>query len=130
MSPRIAPGQLIEILQGPPSCLGALKRGDVVLFHSDSSRVPLIKALRGLPGDKLAMTDGNIIINGAAATNSAGEPYRLSPPRAAMIGLYVHDNHGVIPPDSFLVMGENSAGSIDSSRFGLVARQAIIGKLL
>ncbi len=130
MSPRIAPGQLIEIQQGPAECLGTLKHGDVVLFHSDSSRVPLIKALRGLPGDKLAVTDGKIVINGTAAANSAGEPYRLSPPRAAMIALYVHDDHGVIPPDSFLVMGENPAGSLDSSRFGLVARQAIIGKLI
>ena len=92
--------------------------------------MPLIKALRGLPGDKFSVSDGKIIINGVAAMNSAGEPYRLSPPRAAMIALYVHDDHGVIPPDSFLVMGENPAGSLDSSRFGLVSRQAIIGKLV
>jgi len=130
MSPRIAPRQLIEIQQGPTECLGTLKYGDVVLFHSDSSRVPLIKALRGLPGDKFAVSDGKIVINGSTVTNSAGEPYRLSPPRAAMIALYVHDNHGVIPPDSFLVMGENPAGSLDSSRFGLVSRQAIIGRLV
>ena len=131
MSPRIAPGQMIEIQQGPAECLGTLKHGDVVLFRSDSYHVPLIKALRGLPGDKFAVSDGQIVINGTPATNSAGEPYRLSPPRAAMIALYVHDDdHGVIPPDSFLVMGENPAGSLDSSRFGLVARQAIIGKLI
>ena len=76
------------------------------------------------------MSDGKIIVTGAVATNSAGEPYRLSSPRAAMIDLYVHDYHGVIPPDSFLVMGENPAGSIDSHRFGLIPRQAIIGKLV
>lgn len=116
--------------EGSAECIGEIKHGDVVLFHSNSSRVPLIKALRGLPGDKLAVSDGKIIINGVVATNSAGEPYRLSPPRAAMIALYVHDNHGVIPPDSFLVMGENPAGSLDSSRFGLVSRQAIIGRLV
>ncbi len=130
MSPRIAPGQVIQVREGSAECIGEIKHGDVVLFHSNSSRVPLIKALRGLPGDKLAVSDGKIIINGVVATNSAGEPYRLSPPRAAMIALYVHDNHGVIPPDSFLVMGENPAGSLDSSRFGLVSRQAIIGRLV
>ena len=130
MSPRIAPGQLIKIQQGPVECLGTLKRGDVVLFHSDSSRVPLIKALRGLPGDKFSVSDGKIIINGSTATNGAGEPYRLSPPRAAMIALYVHDDHGVIPPDTFLVMGENPAGSLDSSRYGLIPQSAIIGKVI
>lgn len=128
MSPRIAPRQMIQIVKGPPECLGTLKAGDVVLFHSDSSDVPLIKALRGLPGDKLAVKDSRILVNGKPAANSAGEPYRLSPPRAAMIGLYVHDYRGVIPPDSFLVMGENPAGSLDSSRFGLISRAAIIGK--
>ena len=115
--------------EGSAECIGEIKRGDVVLFHSDSSRVPLIKALRGLPGDKFSASDGHILINGAPATNSAGQPYQLSPPRAAMIALYVHDDHGIIPPDSFLVMGENPAGTLDSSRFGLVWRQAIIGKL-
>ncbi len=130
MSPRIAPGQMIEIQQGPAECLGTLKRGDAVLFHSDSSRIPLIKAIRGLPGDRFEVSNGKIIINGAPATNSAGEPYQLSPARAAMIALYAHDDHGIIPPDSFLVMGENPAGSIDSSRFGLVTRLEILGKLL
>ena len=107
MSPRIAPGQMIEIREGSPECWGELKHGDVILFHSDSSRIPLIKAIRGLPGDKFDVSDGEIVINGAPATNSAGEPYQLSPPRAAMIALYAHDDHGIIPPDSFLVMGEN-----------------------
>ena len=130
MSPRIAPGQMIEVLQGPAECLGTLKHGDVVLFHSDSSRIPLIKAIRGLPGDRFEISNGKIIINGAPATNSAGEPYQLSPVRAAMIALYVHDDHGIIPPDSFLVMGENPAGTLDSTRFGLVTRQEILGKLL
>ena len=109
---------------------GELKHGDVVLLHSDSSRIPLIKAIRGLPGDTFDVRGGKIMINGVPATNSAGEPYQLSPPRAEMIALYVHDDHGTIPPDSFLVMGENPAGSIDSTRFGLVTRQEILGKIV
>lgn len=60
----------------------------------------------------------------------ASKSYQLSPPRAAMIALYAHDDHGIIPPDSFLVMGENPAGTLDSTRFGLVARLAILGKLI
>ena len=42
MSPRIAPGQMIEVMRGPAECLGTIKRGDVVLFHSDSSRIPRV----------------------------------------------------------------------------------------
>ena len=115
---------MIHILQGPTECLGTLKHGDVILFHSDSSQVPLIKALCGLPGDRFSLSDGKIIINGTTATNSAREPYRLSPPHAAMIALYVHDDHGIIPPEGFLVMGENPAGSIDGRRFGQMQSSA------
>ena len=101
-----------------------------MLFHSDSSRIPLIEAIRGLPGDRFDVSNGKVIINGAPATNSAGESYQLSPARAAMIALYVQDDHGVIPPDSFLVMGEFTRGSTDSTRFGLVSRQEILGRLI
>ena len=42
MSPRIAHGQMIEVQQGSAECLGTLKRGDAVLFRSDSSRIPRV----------------------------------------------------------------------------------------
>ena len=130
MSPRIAPGQMIEVREGAAECLGELHHGDVVLFRNEGSRNPLIKAIRGLPGETLAVKDGEIVVNGKPATNSAGEPYQLSPARAAMIELYVHDYRGVIPPDAFLVMGELTRGSEDSSRFGLVPQSAILGKVV
>ena len=99
-------------------------------FATKEAINPLIKAIRGLPGETLAVKDGKIIVNGKPATNSAGEPYQLSPARAAMIELYVHDYHGVIPPDAFLVMGELTRGAADSSRFGLVGHAAMIGKVI
>jgi signal peptidase I len=130
MSPRIAPGQMIYVREGEEECWGELKRGDVVLFRNGGSPFPLIKAIRGLPGDTLAMKEGAIIINGKPATNSAGEPYNLSPPRARMIGLYARDYHGIIPPKAFLVMGELTRGAADSSRFGLVLQSSILGKVI
>jgi signal peptidase I len=129
MSPRIAPGAMIQVIKGGPECLEPLKHGEVVLFESPSSRIPLIKALRGLPGEPLAVNDGKIIVGGKVARNSAGQPYQLSPARAAMIELSAHD-YGKLPPDTFLVMGENPAGSTDSSRFGLIERRQIIGKMV
>ena len=130
MSPRIAPNQIIAIAKGPTECWGVLERNDIVLFHSDSMKIPLIKALRALPGDTFSTENGRLIVNGKAVTNSQGVAYQLSVPRATMIGLYAQEFHGVIPPEKFLVMGENPAGTTDSSRFGLIERAQILGKVV
>ena len=130
MSPRIAPDATVQIREGGPECFSVLNHNDVVLFNSASSKIPLIKAIRGVPGDTFAIHNGAIIINGATSTNSAGEPYDLSPPKAHMIDLYVQQYQGVIPSDLFLVMGENPGGTIDSSRFGLLPRDSIVGKMM
>ena len=90
----------------------------------------MIKLLRGLPGDTFSINYGQILINGHVAENSEGVAYQLSNPRAAMLDLYVHEFHGVIPPEMYLVMGENPSGTTDSSRFGLIARDQIIGKVI
>ena len=47
-----------------------------------------------------------------------------------MIDLYVQEFHGRIPPDMYLVMGEDPHGTIDSSRFGLIERAQILGKVV
>ena len=130
MTPHIKDGAVVTVKQGKAQCIFPVAHGEVVLFQSDSMNIPLIKAVRGMPGDIFAVCDGNIIINGTVLTNSEGVAYQLSPARAAMIELYVHDFHGVIPSDLFLVMGENPAGTTDSSRFGLVPRANIIGKII
>ena len=130
MSPRIAPHQTIQVTMGDATCWGSLRHNDVVIFHSDNSRIPLVKAIRGLPDDTLSVSDGHIVINGKSTTNSSGQLYQLPAPRAAMIGLYAHDYVGVIPRNMFLVMGENIHGSTDSSRFGFVGSDQIIGKVV
>ena len=130
MAPEIPDRATVTVRQGIADCFVPLHHGDIIMFRSDSFKIPLIKAVRGLPGDKFDVKDGQIIINGDPATNSAGQPYQLSPPRAAMIELYAHDFHGIIPPDLFLVMGENPAGTTDSSRFGLVPLVDVIGKVV
>lgn len=133
MSPRLANGALVKVakwLDERDGCAIRFEVGNVVLIKTDSAAIPLLKAIRALPGDRVAMRDGNMMINGAASRNSQGEKYRLSAPRAAMIELYAHDYSGVIPRDHYLVMGEDPAGTTDSSRFGLIGREKIVGWLI
>ena len=130
MSPLYRDGDQIEVVSGGVACAEPLSRGEILVLRTDSNKLPLIKGLRALPGDSLAVKDGKIIINGEPTTNSQGVPYQLPKGKAAMIELYANDYKGVIPPDSYLVMGENPAGSTDSTQFGLIGSEAIIGKIV
>jgi|GEM_PF-6965019 len=47
-----------------------------------------------------------------------------------MLGLYIRDYDGAIPPNTFLVLGENASGTDDSSRYGLVDISDIVGKVV
>ena len=130
MAPRIADGETITVGSGGAACAEPLARGEVLVLWTDSHPLPLIKALRGLPGDTLAVRGGAVYVNDTVMRNTEGGAYQLSAGRAAMIELYAHDFGGIIPPDTFLVMGENPAGTTDSTCFGLLPRAAIIGRVV
>ena len=40
-----------------------LKRGDIVVFYSEEKNEDMIKRLIGLPGDKIVIKDGTVIVN-------------------------------------------------------------------
>ncbi len=130
MVPRYADGQQITVRSGGPHCAEPFLRGEVVVLATNSNALPLIKSLRGLPDDRFLVQADQIVVNGDVLTNSEGLLYQLSKARAAMLTLYEHDYHGVIPPDTYLVLGENPTGTLDSSRFGLISRDAIIGRVV
>ena len=106
-------------------------RGDLILFRHLGFKVPLIKIVIGVPGDHFDLkADGgrwNLLLNGAPARNAEGLPYRLAHGRDYMLRLYIQGTGGVIPPDNWLVMGDNPAGTDDSSRYGLIPRAAVLG---
>jgi signal peptidase I len=106
-------------------------RGELVLFTHLGLKVPLLKIVLGIPGDRFGLAaDGgswSLLINGAVAANAEGMPYRLGPGNDYMLRLYLKGTHGTIPPNTWLVMGDNPAGTDDSSRFGLIMRADVLG---
>jgi len=129
----------------PPSII---HRGQIVVFHYpvDPSR-DLIKRVIGLPGDRLRLHDGRVLIDGRALDEpyavyraSARDAYRDEFPRVdradpsinsrwwiEMHGL-VQDGELTIPPDRYFVLGDNRNDSQDSRYWGLVPREAIVGR--
>lgn len=132
LSPLFKAGVLVRIYYGYYD-KHEVQRGDIVVCRFSFSRDPLIKIARAVPGDRFALEErpdgvSLLLVNGAVLENSAGRPYEFTGRRKRMLALYVQDYKGVIPPDSYLLLGDAAEGSLDSGRFGLAAREVIVGK--
>ena len=130
MLPLIADGTNVEVISGGSQCAEPLDHRVIVVIRSDSHRLPLLKTLRGLPGDRFLASGGHLFLNDNLMTNSAGHPYELIPSAMAMLSMYAHDYAATIPANTYLVLGDNPEGSLDSTRFGLIARDMIIGRMV
>lgn len=107
--------------------LRAPKRGDVVVFiYPEDKSKDFIKRLVGLPGDVVAIKGGSIYINDKPASEQVFKEnyyyYRgqLGSP----------DDKMVVPADSYLVLGDNSATSKDSRYWGFVPKNNLLGEAI
>jgi signal peptidase I len=121
-------------------------RGDVVVFAAQHEELDVIKRLIGLPGDTLAMKNGELFINGVKQS----EPYvRHTAPDADgshpwMVWQYryltgdvdqsnyrpTRDNWGpiVVPQNRFFLLGDNRDESLDSRFWGFLDPARVKGK--
>jgi signal peptidase I len=94
----------------------APKRGDVVAVQLDKSRLVLLKRVVALPGERVAVRAGRVVVNGRILD----EPYANvadNPPtqRELMLGR-----------DEYFVIGDNR----DISAYGKVRQHEVIGKVV
>lgn len=134
LSPALRDGSRVRLALDPGHCL-PISRGELVAFSDPGHpQAPVLKRVHGLPGDRFRLArDGGLYgieINGRAARNSRGLPFRLPPGPARILGLYEKDYRGVIPPGAYLLLGEALSGGRDSTRLGLIGRKDIVGKML
>ncbi len=102
--------------------LGGPARGDIIVFHGRGpAGDDLIKRVIGLPGERVAIVNGRVFIDG----QPLAEPYVVEPwfdTRAEI----------AIPARHYYVMGDNRNSSQDSRSeiVGLVPRERIVGRAL
>lgn len=131
MTPLLKDGEKVKIDYGYYKT-HEIRRGDIVICRFAFRHNPVIKTIRAVPGDRFGLEKvkggTRLLVNGSVVKNSAGVPYRFSGRQERMLSLYERDYHGVVPPNAYLLLGDFPEGSLDSSRIGLVGRDAIIGK--
>ena len=129
------------------------RRGEILVFDSvEDKGLKVVKRLIGVPGDTLAMKDGQLIRNGRPVSepwvirtdpNSSVDPVQREQMRRWQSVHLVRgtnpdtyhpdlNNWGpiVVPPDSFFMMGDNRDGSYDGRYWGFLPRINVRGRPL
>ena len=129
---------------------GEPQRGDVVTFSSPADGTRMIKRVLALPGDVVEMRNERLIINGHSASYAeAGAVMEDVGKGKLVLAQRLIETIGerrqqiqvlpslmarrdfapvTIPPDHFMMLGDNRDNSADSRYIGLVPRHLLIGR--
>ena len=109
MYPTLAPGEYVlcdrfAYRRRPP------RRGEVVLARGQGGGLTMVKRVVAVPGDRVELDDGALVVNGSTARESV-----LSGARGAW----------ALGEDEWFLLGDAMDVSTDSRAFGPVPRRAI-----
>ncbi len=109
-----------------------INRLDMVLFEGEAGDI-LVKRAIGLPGDFYNFADGRILIDSVPLD----EKYKVPDSKTLLLPqpivpdsvFFPMQKEGRIPPDYYLLLGDNREHSFDSRNIGLIPLSRIRGKV-
>ena len=103
-------------------------RGDLIAFHTPALATArcgasgtFVKRIVAVPGDRVGEASGAIFVNGARVV----EPYVPGDERDSRSFPAM-----AVTPGNYFVLGDNRSRSCDSRAWGLVPRDAIVGRVI
>jgi len=112
------------------------ERGDIVVFRTveeGETHDILVKRVVGKPGEHILIRDGRIHVNGTPLETppSIARNYYTAPRGFPVMhyGISGGKTYSLVPPDHYLLLGDNSAASRDGRLFGWVPDEHILGRV-
>jgi signal peptidase I len=105
-------------------------RGDIIVFSPPPNAEiqagkPYIKRIIGIGGDRVAIQDGHVLINGT----QLDEPYLFSVNGTAQpTSAHTDEASWVVPAGELFVMGDHRERSSDSRDFGPIEVSSVVGR--
>ncbi len=133
MEPTLQVGERI-VVDKVSFHLHGLHRGEIVVFGRPalerSSYDDLVKRVIGLPGDRISLDAGRVVVNGAPLVEPwLPTPRPLSEPSAVGAPFSLQAPY-VVPPGRYFVMGDNRSDSEDSRYFGPISSSLVVGTMV
>ena len=98
--------------------LSKIKRFDVIVLHEEKDNEKIIKRVIGMPGDTVAIKDGEIYIN----DEKIDDEYAY--------GMTSDYERITLKSDEYFILGDNRLISKDSRYFGPIKEKEIKGKVV
>lgn len=98
--------------------LSKIKRFDVIVLHEEKDNEKIIKRVIGMPGDTVAIKDGEIYIN----DEKIDDEYAY--------GMTSDYDRITLKSDEYFILGDNRLISKDSRYFGPIKEKEIKGKVV
>lgn len=135
LSPIIKDGEKIKILYGYYK-YNEVRINDIVAYDYKGNTNPIIKIVKAIPGDKFGFAQSKektgwlILINDNILKNSEGIAYLINENSFKLLQLYENSFKGIIPENTYIILGNQAEGTLDSTRFGLIDKSNMLGKVV
>lgn len=116
MSPTLDDGDRVLV----EHTSAGIRHADLVVVTAPDGSGAVLKRVAAVGGDRVAIEDGVLVVNGAAVVEPWFDRTRIDGEYAGPIS---------VPPGTVWVLGDNRGESVDSRSFGPVGVDSVVGRV-